>query len=132
MPGQPPANVEYRRRNTLSFSTYQCVTLLTLIDTPKRVVIVTLASLGCSSGEQAAGQKLQLDDSSLQADHGGMGSIIRAQFGKDVLDSALHGFLSDRELIRNLLVRFASCDQSQHGDFSRCKCIIRCMLRYFV
>jgi hypothetical protein len=44
---------------------------------------------------RGGGQKLQFDDPSLHANHGGVGSIVCAQLGKDVLDSALHGFLGD-------------------------------------
>ena len=40
-------------------------------------------------------QALELDDPSLHADHGGLGSIVGAQFGNDGFDSALHRFLSD-------------------------------------
>ena len=58
--------------------------------------------------------KLQPDDSPLQPDHRGVGSIIGAQLGEDGLDSALDGLLGDRKLIRNLLVRIAGRDQSQH------------------
>src|SRR5271157_4127796 len=67
------------------------------------------------SGEKAGGQKLQFDDPSLHANHGGVGSIVCAQLGKDGLDSALHGFLGDRELIRDLFVCVADCNQSQPG-----------------
>ena len=45
---------------------------------------------------------LEFDDSALQPYHGGVGSVVGAQFGEDVLDSAFDGFFSDRELIRNL------------------------------
>src|SRR5271165_1022362 len=56
------------------------------------------------------GQKLQLDDPSLHANHGGLGPIVRAQLGKDGLDSSLNGFLRDGKLIRNLLVGVPGCD----------------------
>ncbi len=49
----------------------------------------------CGPREEESWWKLQLDDSSLQADHCSMGSIICAQFGKDALDSTLYGFLGD-------------------------------------
>jgi len=61
--------------------------------------------------------ELQLDDSSLQTDHCGVGSIVSAQFRKNALDSTLDGLFRDGELIRNLLVRIPGCDQSQHSDF---------------
>jgi hypothetical protein len=55
-----------------------------------------LHSLEFRAWEEEGGcWKLQLDDSSLQANHGGMRSIVRAQFRKDALDSALDGFLRD-------------------------------------
>ena len=77
-------------------------------------------------------RELQLDDPSLQSDHGRVGSIVGAQFRKDALDPALHGFLRDGELIRNLLVRIPGCDQSQHGDFCGCQGVIHRMLGNFV
>ena len=61
-----------------------------------------------------------------------MGSIVGAQFRKDALDSTLDGFFRDGELIRNLLVRIAGCDQPQHGDLCRGEGVIRRMLRDFV
>jgi hypothetical protein len=42
VPGQPPANVEYRRRNTHPSGRYQFGTLLRQIETPKRAAMVTL------------------------------------------------------------------------------------------
>ena len=83
-------------------------------------------------GRVSSRWELQLDDPSLQSDHCGVGSIVGAQFRKDVLDSTLDGFLRDGELIRNLLVRIPGCDQSQHGDFCGCQGVIRRMLGDFV
>ncbi len=40
--------------------------------------------------------KLKLDDSALQTDHRGVGSVVGAQFGEDVPDLALDGFFADR------------------------------------
>src|SRR5271165_5548697 len=57
-------------------------------------------------------RRLQFDDSSLHADHRGVRSVVCAQFREDGLDSALDGFLRDRELIRDLLVRITSGDQA--------------------
>jgi hypothetical protein len=76
--------------------------------------------------------RLQLDDSSLQADHGRLRSIVGAQFGEDVLDSPLDGFLGDLELIRDLLIGISGCDQAEHIDFCRRQRIIRRMLGDFV
>ena len=42
MPGQPPANVEYKRRTDTPFCTFQIPTSGRLVETPKRVAIVTL------------------------------------------------------------------------------------------
>ena len=41
VPGQPPANVEYRRRNTHPSGHYQFAPFWRRIETPKRVVILT-------------------------------------------------------------------------------------------
>jgi hypothetical protein len=76
--------------------------------------------------------KLQLDDASLQADHRRLRSVAGAQFGKDVLDSPLDGFLGDRELIRDLLIGISGCDQAEHVDLCRRQGIIRGMLGDFV
>jgi hypothetical protein len=76
--------------------------------------------------------ELQLDDSSLHADHGGVRSIIGAQLRKDGLDSTLDGFLGDLELIRDLLVGIAGRDQAQHTDLCRGQGVIRRMLGDFV
>jgi len=106
VPGQPPANVEYRRRNARPSSRYYYVSLWGQSETPKRVMNVTLYRLagGC------AHKGLQLDDSSLQANHRSVGSVIGPQFRKDVLDPALDRFFSNRKLISNLLVRTAGRD----------------------
>ena len=53
---------------------------------------------------------LQFDDSSLQADHRGVRSVVCAQFRKDGLDSALNRFLRDGELIRDLFIRIPGGD----------------------
>src|ERR1700735_98990 len=67
--------------------------------TPKRFVLTTLSS------------ELRFDDSALQPDHRGVGSVVGAQFGEDVPDLALDGLFADRELIRNFLVCMAGCNQ---------------------
>jgi hypothetical protein len=82
--------------------------------------------------EQPNWWELQLDDSSLQSDHGRLRSVVGAQFGKDILDSLFDGFLGDRELIRDLLIGISGCDQAEHFDLCRCQGIIRGMLSDFV
>jgi hypothetical protein len=62
---------------------------------------------------------LEFDDSALQPYHGGVGSVVGAQFGEDVLDSAFDGFFRDRELIGNLFVGISGGNQTQDGDFPR-------------
>jgi hypothetical protein len=57
-------------------------------------------------------RQLQLDNASFQADHCRLGAVTGAQFRKDILNSALHRFLGDGELIRNLLIGISSCDQA--------------------
>src|SRR6185437_3183439 len=72
--------------------------------------------------------KLQVDDSSLQADHSGVGSIVSTQFRKNALDPTLDRFLRDGELIRNLLVRIPGCYEAQDKDFGRRQGVIRRVL----
>ena len=132
VPGQPPANVEYRRRNTHPSRSLLVCDIREANRNPKKSCNRhSLESVDLRRARQGGGE-LQLDDSSLQSDHRGVGSIVGAQFRKDVLDSTLDGFLGDRELIRNLLVRIAGRDQSQHGDFRRRQGIIGRMLGDFV
>ena len=59
-------------------------------------------------------------------------AIVSAQFGKDVLDSPLDGFLGDRELIRDLFIGISGCDQAEHVDFCRRQGIVCRMLGDFV
>ena len=82
------------------------------IDSPKGVKSSLFRVLEFGPSSRTGGE-LQLDDSSLQPDHGRMGSVAGAQFGKDVLDSPLDGLLGDRELVRDLLCpSAASCIKS--------------------
>jgi hypothetical protein len=53
---------------------------------------------------------LQLDDSALQADRDRVGAVIGPEFGEDVLDVSLDGFLGDRELTSDLFVRISGGD----------------------
>ena len=71
---------------------------------------------------------LQVDDPSLQPDHGRLGSVVSAQLGQDVLDSPFDSFFSDRQLICNLLIGVSGGDQPKHADFGRRQRIIRRML----
>jgi hypothetical protein len=60
--------------------------------------------------------------------HGGMGSVVGAQFGEDVPDLALDGFFADRELRCNLFVCIAFGNQTQPTDFCWGKGIVGGML----
>ena len=82
------------------------------IESPKRVKSRLFWVLEFVQGRgRRGGWKLQLDDSSFQADHCRLRSVVGAQFGEDVLDSPLNGFLGDGELIRNLLAQPACATQ---------------------
>src|SRR5580700_10399734 len=80
--------------------------------TPKRFVLTTLSS------------ELRFDDSALQPDHRGVGSVVGAQFGEDVPDLALDGLFADRELSRNYLVGIARGNQIKDADFRRGQSVI--------
>jgi hypothetical protein len=56
------------------------------------------------------GAYLEVDDSALQTDGDGMGPIIRAKFGKYVLDVALYGFFGDGELTGDHFIGVSTCD----------------------
>jgi hypothetical protein len=117
VPGQPPANVEYNRRKDAPFhNTLLVSAVLKSNRSPKRVKSSLFRALGLTQEGTWRG-KLKFDDPPLQADHGRLGSVAGAQFGKDVLDSSLYGFFSDRELIGNLLIGIAGRDQPEHVDF---------------
>jgi hypothetical protein len=118
VPGQPPAKVEYKRRNTHPFVRTR-VSHCDVRRYPKESRNRHSFGFGMQAGEVVGRRGLQFDDSSLQADHRGVGSIVGAQFGKNALDSAFDRFLGDRKLIRNLLVCISCRDQSQNIDFRR-------------
>jgi hypothetical protein len=63
--------------------------------------------------------ELKLDDSALQTDHGGVGSVVGAQLEEDVSDLALDGFFADGELRGNLFVGIPFGNQPQHTHFCR-------------
>ena len=62
---------------------------------------------------------LQFDDSAPQPNQCCMGSIVRAQFGKDVFDLALDSFFADCELRTNFLVAISLSNQAKNPDFCR-------------
>src|SRR5215469_14099113 len=75
---------------------------------------------------------LDFYDSPLDADHGGLGPVVRAQLGEDVLDPPLHGLLGDRKLVGDLFVGIAGGNQPQHTDFSLRQSVGGCMLGKFI
>src|SRR5215467_14465885 len=80
----------------------------------------------------ATAQTLDFYDSPLDADHGGLGPVVSAQLGKDVLDPPLYRFLGDRKLVGDLFVGIAGGNQPQHTDFCRCQSVGGCMLGKFI
>ena len=81
MPGQPPANVEYSRRNSAApFRTSTSVSFYGPDRNPQKDL--DRDSLGRMFWGQD-GQDSKIDDASLQADHCGVCSIVGAQLGKD-------------------------------------------------
>ena len=114
-PGQPPANVEYKRRNAY---------LHTIIRrggakrTPDGAMGVTLSGrLTADTGRAVGCGTLELDDAPLHADDRRVRPIVGVEFRKNALDSALDGVFGHAELIRNLLVRVPGGDEMQHCDF---------------
>src|SRR5690242_17014170 len=91
-PGPPCAKVVNRRRRSASPPGFRSFNRL---PSPKRVEREPLLR---SSG---------VDDSAFDPDHGGMGPIVCAQLGEDVLHSSFYGFFGDGELRGDLLVRVA-------------------------
>ena len=73
---------------------------------PKRLARNTLSS------------ELKFDNSALQTYHRGVGSVVGTQFGEDVSDLTLDGFLADRELRGNRFVGISLGNQTQDADFS--------------
>src|SRR5580692_13091140 len=91
-PGQPCANVENnRRKKDLPLQLCRVGTNVG-IGSPKR------------SRKKHSFESLEFDDAAFDPDHGGVGSVVRAQLGEDVLHSSLDGFLRNSELMRNLFV----------------------------
>lgn len=112
VPGQPPANVEYRCRKYASLRSLLVWNIVETNRNPKKSCDGHSLEFFMRLGRVSSRWKLQLDDSSFQADRCGVGSIIGAQFGKDGLDSTLDGLLGDLELIRDLLIGISGCDQA--------------------
>ena len=106
-PGGPSGNVENRRcKKPSRFYGRKFVTRCDSLDT----VFQPPPFRGGS-------YRLQLDDPALDPDGDGVGAVVCAEFGEDVLDVALHRFLRDRELGRNLFVGVPAGHQPQHVDF---------------
>src|SRR5262245_28042264 len=61
--------------------------------------------------------RLEIYDPALDADHRRMCPVVGSELGEDVLDPALHGVFSDRQLIGDLLVGIASGNQTEHVNF---------------
>src|SRR5215467_545810 len=80
----------------------------------------------------ATAETLDFYDSPLDADHGSLDPVARAQLGKDVLDPPLYRFLGDRKLVGDLFVGIAGGNQLQHTDFSLRQGVGGCMLGKFV
>jgi hypothetical protein len=53
---------------------------------------------------------LQLDDSPFQSDSDSVGPVIGSQFGENVLDMALDGYFSQRQLRPDFLVGITGCN----------------------
>jgi len=60
---------------------------------------------------------LQIDNSALQPDSDGVGSVVRTKFREDVLDVSLNGFLGDRQLIGDQFVGVSGGNGSKNFDF---------------
>jgi hypothetical protein len=94
-PGHPRAKVENNRRKgslVYRLGKSRCG------GKPKESRAVTLSS------------DLGFNNAAPYADHGSVGAVVGAQFGEDVLDSALDGFFGDRELIGNLFIGISGGD----------------------
>src|SRR5208283_523641 len=103
-PGAPCANVEKSRRK---INLGKVTSFPIRAGSPKRLMRITLSS------------ELKLYDSAPQTDHGGMGPVMRAQFGEDVPDLALDGLFANRELSSYLFVGIPFGNQPQDTDFRR-------------
>ena len=82
-PGQPWANVENNRRKINSCLALFRLGNLDAIRSPKKSRRVTLSS------------ELEFDDPAFHPDHGGVGAVVGAQFGEDILYSTLDSFFGD-------------------------------------
>jgi len=60
---------------------------------------------------------LQIDNSALQPDSDGVGSVVRTKFREDVLDVSLNGFLGDRQLSCDQFVGVAGGNGPKNFDF---------------
>jgi hypothetical protein len=104
LPGQPLGNMENKRcRKTPIVKSKESATRL---ESPKTGVGIHLFRGG-----------LELDDSALQANGDGVGSVVCAEFREDILDVAFYSFLSDPELICNQFVCIPCRNQPENFDF---------------
>jgi len=77
-------------------------------------------------------ERLECDDPALDPDHGGVGAIVSAQLGEDVLDAPFDGFFADGELRCDLFVRIPIGNQTQDGDLARSQGVVGGMLCEFI
>ena len=93
-PGQPSANVEYKRRKA-NFLRSLASQTTNALETPKGGRLVPLLRFRIAIHESQVVGKLQLDDSSFQSDRGSVGPVVSAQLGQDGLNASLDAFFGD-------------------------------------
>src|SRR5579863_294709 len=71
----------------------------------------------------------QIDNSALQRDGDGVGPVIGSQFGENVPDVALNGYLCQREQYSNLFICIAGGNQTEDVNLSRSQRIVGGMFR---
>jgi hypothetical protein len=67
---------------------------------------------------------LEIYDSTSQSDHGGLGTVFGAQFGKNISHLTFHRVFANGELSCNLLIGISIGNRPQHASFSRCEGIL--------
>src|SRR5262245_13726813 len=70
-----------------------------------------------------------LDNAALEPDDRGVGSIVGAQLGQDILHAPLNSLFGNGEMDRDLFVGISGCNQTEHIDFGRCQRFVRGMFR---
>ena len=108
MPGQPPANMEYKRRKAPLFIAVVSYFVVSPHRPQKRGHHHSLGSpfrLGTKRQSN-----LEFYDASLQSDDRSVRPIIGSEFGENRLDPALYSFFGDGKLVRNLFVRVSGRD----------------------